>query len=318
MSVTGLVGSPIIGITTPGRESQDLVDCKLSAPSITSLLKSLGSLITKYSLTPYDIKQRRGELKYLIVTSTLDSSQGILRFVLRSSESVARINKAIPEIQREFPWIKVISCNIQPIPAAILEGPEEIVLTEGKTIKETFTGVPLYFAPQSFMQVTPTIAQELYKTAAAIVADTAPQRVLDLFCGVGGFSLLASKHCESLLGVEISQQAIDCANKSALEMGLKNAEFVAQDVDQFLANNQGVKPDLVITNPPRKGLTRAVIEFLKHSNPHTIIYSSCSPETFIRNVSLLRTSFHLDSITPFDMFPMTEHWEVLGILTRSK
>jgi 23S rRNA (uracil747-C5)-methyltransferase len=317
MSVTGAVDNPIIGIATPERASQDLVDCKLSAPSITSLLRSLSSVITKYNLTPYDIKQRRGELKYLIITSTLDSSQGILRFVLRSSESVARIRKAIPEIQREFPWIKVISCNIQPIPAAILEGPEEIILTEAKTVRENFSGIPLYFAPQSFMQVTPAIAQELYKTAAAIIASTAPQTVLDLFCGVGGFSLSASKHCKYLMGVEISQQAIDCANKSALESGINNAKFIAQDVETFIADNKSIKPGLIITNPPRRGLSEAVIEFFKNTAPETIIYSSCNPETFIRDLCLLGTSFRLDSITPFDMFPMTEHWEVLGILTRN-
>lgn len=316
MSVTGTVARPIIGVTGPDMNSRDIIGCKLANASIRALLSFIRDLITRYSLAPYDIQQRRGELKFIIAATSSNNDQGILRFVLRSVEAVSRIKKAIPELINAFPWLKVISCNIQPIPAAILEGPEEIILTECQTIRDELAGVPIYFAPQSFMQVTPSIAQQLYQTAASVVAETRPRRVLDLFCGVGGFSLFCASHCGSITGVEISPRAIECATKSVIELELKNANFMVADVEQFTSERFGGNHDLIITNPPRRGLSKSTIEFLIREAPGTILYSSCNPETFCRDATLLNNLYTVEETTPFDMFPMTDHWEILGVLRR--
>ena len=317
MSVTGTADTPIIGVTRPDMTSSDIKGCRLSSAPIASLLAFLSGFITRHDLHPYDIRARHGELKFLIVMTTANNDQGILRFVLKSSEVVPRIRKALPELLIAFPWLKVISCNIQPIPAAILEGPEEIVLTDCAAIRDDVAGVPLYFAPQSFMQVTPSIAKRLYRAAADVVIESRAQDVLDLFCGVGGFSLSCADVCGSITGIEISKQAIECATKSAAEMGLKNTRFISADVDKFLSGRSTLSPDLVITNPPRRGLSDNIVGYLLQAAPKKIVYSSCNPETFCRDVAMLAERYSLDSVTPFDMFPLTNHWEILGVLGKA-
>lgn len=316
MSISGSARNPTIGVTQRDRTTQDLRECSLPTEPIQRLLQELADTISDLDLSPYDIEQRQGELKFLIINSTQDNTQGILRFVLRSRKLIPQITSAVPRLRESFPWVVAISCNIQPLPAAIIEGPEEIVLTESALIREQFGTVPLYFAPQSFMQVTPEIAHQLYTRAGAIVQAASPKVTLDLYCGVGGFSLNAAPYSGEVYGIELSEQAIVCANRSAAELGYRNTKFTAADVDQFIQANTIPAPDLLIINPPRRGLSEAVRDYIRNTKPKLLIYSSCNVDSFSRDVALLSPDYKLTELTPFDMFPMTMHWEVLGVLEK--
>jgi len=319
MSVSGSTTDPVIGITRQDTTSIDLVDCALSAAPIASLLHYLRTLISTYSLTPYDIERRTGELKHIIVMTTSNDDQAIVRFILRSSEAISRLSKAVGPMQKAFPWITAVSANIQPLPAAILEGPDETILTENAYIREHFGSLPLYLAPQSFMQVTPEIAKKLYQHASEFVLKIKPSTLLDLFCGVGGFSLSVAPQCGEVIGVELSAQAIECARRSAQELGYANVSFHAYDVDKFLATTFPLRnPEVVLVNPPRRGLSAATIAYLHRVTPIHILYSSCNPETFCRDVQNLSSHYEIEQVTPFDMFPMTKHWEVFGVLNKRK
>jgi 23S rRNA (uracil747-C5)-methyltransferase len=280
-------------------------------PTFQSLFESLRGLVTEYEISPYNIGERRGELKHIILLSNADTSQVILRFILRSAGLVPRIRKLVGLLQDSFPWIRVVTCNIQPKHAAILEGADEIFLTQERQIRECFGDIPLYLSPQSFMQVTPEIAHKLYTRAQEFAQLHAPKMVLDLFCGVGGFALHTAKSASSLIGVEVSPSAIASAMRSAGEMGLKNTLFISADVDEFLRSYSGSHPDLIIVNPPRRGLSKEAVAHIVSLAPQRILYSSCSPESFARDAQLL-SGYTLERITPFDMFPMTMHCEVLG------
>ncbi len=316
MNVSGTVAEPIIGIIRPDRTAVDLVECPLTPVPTQELLKALRSVIQAADLSPYDIDARSGELKNIIILGNHDSSQAILRFVLRSTESVPRIRKQVAEIRRAFPWVTVVTCNIQPTPAAILEGAEEIILTDTTRIEERYGTISLLFSPQSFMQVTHEIAEALYARAARYVAERSFSSALDLFCGVGGFSLALAPHVSKITGVELSPTAIESATLSASRLGYENASFVADDAERFLERAPQPACDLVIVNPPRRGLTPPIVSKLREFSPSTIIYSSCNPETFARDCAAFGDSYTLSRLGVFDMFPMTEHCEVLGFLER--
>jgi len=316
MSVGGSVHSPIIGITRQDRSTHELVDCSLSPTPIRELLRHLRGVISARKLIPYDIEARIGELKHVIIITTHDNRSGIVRFVLRSPVLIPTIQEEVQTLQKLFPWVTVVSCNIQPLPAAILEGPDEVPLTENRLIREQLGPLSLYFSSQSFMQVTPSIAQQLYQTAATLAKEAKPKLLLDLFCGVGGFSLSAAPHCQRVLGIELSPQAIECAQLSARDQGLSHLEFIAADVDRYLQMRSDLAPDIVTVNPPRRGLSEATCAYLSRALPERIIYSSCNPETFGRDVRSLSADYELVGLWPFDMFPMTHHWEVLGLLVR--
>lgn len=314
VSVTGTVTSPVLGIVRSDLSSQDLSECPLTPPHVHALFVSLKKLILDAKLTPYDIKGRTGELKTIIVMSNHNASQGILRFVLRSSETIPRIRKNVASIQAQHPWITVVSCNIQPIPAAILEGLDEEILTERRAMEVTYNNLSLSFMPQSFMQVTHEIAAALYSRAAAYVRDHSFSHALDLFCGVGGFSLSIAPFVRTIIGVEVSHMAVESARNSAARLGISQASFFADDVESFLKNSLSTPVDLVIANPPRRGLSEGIRNELLKLSPSTIMYSSCNPETFARDLRHLTQRYTLKLIAPFDMFAMTDHCEVLGIL----
>jgi|694.fasta_scaffold01759_24 23S rRNA (uracil747-C5)-methyltransferase len=318
VSVTGTVSAPVIGIVRSDLKAVELAVCPLSPAPFRALLEEIRGVIGAYALTPYEIEARRGELKGLIVMSDSSHSEGILRFVLRSTEAVARIRKAVPAITAAHPWVKVVSCNIQPLPAALLEGDEEIVLTEQSQISAQYGPVRLLFSPQSFMQVTPDVAAALYAKARAWADEFRPGRLLDIFCGVGGFSLSLAPVCESVTGVEISHSAVQSAAAAAAQLGLsKKARFLAGDALRMVESLAESRFDTVLVNPPRRGLSAELVKAIAHATPEQILYSSCNPETFARDVSAWRGAYTLQRIALFDMFPLTEHCEVLGLLTRA-
>jgi 23S rRNA (uracil747-C5)-methyltransferase len=281
---------------------------------VQRLFGTLKELVREENLTPYNIQERTGELKNIIVTHNHDASQGILRFVLRSRAAIPVIRKSIEKLQAKHRWVSVISCNIQPIPAAILEGPEEEILTHQRSIEVRYNDITLSFMPQSFMQVTHEIAEALYHRAATYVRENSFSRALDLFCGVGGFSLSIASSVPHIIGVEVSPMAVESAHHSASRMAASHASFFAADVEEFLAHALTDEPDLVIVNPPRRGLSEGIRKRLLELKPAAILYSSCDPETFARDISGMTSDYELKILAPFDMFPMTNHCEVLGIL----
>jgi 23S rRNA (uracil747-C5)-methyltransferase len=316
VSVTGSLDAPVLGIVRSDLSTQDLSECPLPPRQVQQLLTTLKDIIKDAKLTPYAIRERTGELKHIIVTHNHDATQGILRFILRSSESIPRIAKCLSAIQSAHPWVTVISCNVQPIPAALLEGPDETVLTPTATMQVLYNDTLLSFMPQSFIQVTHEIAAALYHRAATYVRENSFSHALDLFCGVGGFSLSIASSVRKITGVEVSPMAVQSAQDSASLFAISHASFIADDVESFLKGSMLEDVDLIIVNPPRRGLSPGIRQALLNLAPQSILYSSCDPETFARDIEDLSLEYSLKVLAPFDMFPLTDHCEVLGILER--
>ena len=157
--------------------------------------------------------------------------------------------------------LKVITVNIQPVHMAIMEGETEIYLTEQQALAERFNDVPLWIRPQSFFQTNPAVASQLYATARDWVRQLPVKHMWDLFCGVGGFGLHCATPDMQLTGIEIAPEAIACAKQSAAELGLTRLQFQALDSTQF-ATAQGEVPELVLVNPPRRGIGKPLCDYL--------------------------------------------------------
>jgi 23S rRNA (uracil747-C5)-methyltransferase len=164
------------------------------------------------------------------------------------------------------------------------------------------------------MQVTHEVAATLYERASAYVRERSFSHALDLFCGVGGFSLSIAPFVRRVSGIEVSPMAVESARNAAARLGYGHVSFYADDVELFLSKKFSEQVDLIIVNPPRRGLSEAICSELLRLRPSSIIYSSCAPETFARDLHYLSRSYTVTLIAPFDMFPMTEHCEVFGIL----
>lgn len=325
MVVAGSVDHPTLGILDPARRGVDLRDCGLHEPGLRDALPVLAELVTRARLTPYDVPARRGELKHLIVTISPDARL-MVRLVLRSTEALPRVRAQLDWLAERLP-VDVVSVNLQPEHKAVLEGPEEIVLTERSDLPMRLTTRAgertLHLRPQSFFQTNTAVAGELYATAADWARAGDPRAVVDLYCGVGGFALhLAGPGADPgagsgrrVHGVEISAEAVRSARRSVLEAGLDPALVTFGAGDAVVEPWEIAAPDLVVVNPPRRGLGERLCARLEAEASPAVLYSSCSPASLARDLLAL-PSYRPVRARIFDMFPQTAHAEVLVLLER--
>lgn len=313
MVVSGSVERPIFGMVARDGEPVDLCACPLYPDSFSAVFALLKPFIARAGLTPYNVARKRGELKFLLLT---ESTQGgmMLRFVLRSTSKLQQLRDALPWLQQQLPQLKVISANIQPVHMAILEGDEEIALTPDQALAESFNQVPLYIRPQSFFQTNPQVAADLYASARDWVAQLPVSSMWDLFCGVGGFGLHCATPEMQLTGIEINAEAIACAQQSAQQLGLEKVSFAALDSTQFATSREAV-PQLVLVNPPRRGIGAELCAYLSEMAPDYILYSSCNPSSMAQDIARL-AEYEVSRVQLFDMFPHTAHFEVLCLLSK--
>ena len=314
MVVSGSVERPLLGMLHRDGTPEDLTDCPLYPPSFAPVFAALKPFIARAGLTPYNVARKRGELKYLLLTESQLDGGMMLRFVLRSENKLEQLRAALPWLQAQLPQLKVITANIQPVHMAIMEGEQEIFFTEQQALAERFNGVPLWIRPQSFFQTNPTVASALYTTARDWVRALPVNHMWDLFCGVGGFGLHCATPEMTLTGIEIAPEAIACAKQSAAELGLDKLHFQALDSTQF-ATAQADIPQLVLVNPPRRGIGKALCDYLSEMAPQYIIYSSCNAQTMAKDITHL-PGYRIEKVQLFDMFPHTAHYEVLTLLVK--
>lgn len=312
MVVAGTVEEPTLGILDPHGGGVDLLGCGLHAAGLQAALPALSRFVTTARLTPYSVPGRRGELKHLIATESPDG-QLMVRWVLRSTEALARIRKHLPALLDELP-ITVASVNLQPEHKAVLEGREELILTPHETLLMRVNDIGLRLRPQSFFQTNTTVAAALYRHARALVEEAAPASVWDLYCGVGGFGLHVAAAGRSVVGVESSVQAVEAARATAAELGLAETSWVAGDATAY-ARRAVAPPELVIVNPPRRGIGAELSRWLESSGVRHVVYSSCNVETLARDIAAM-PSLRVASARLLDMFPHTDHHEVLTLLER--
>lgn len=313
MVVSGSVEKPVLGILSVQGDPLDLCDCPLYEDALKSAFPVLKVLIAKAGLVPYNIERKKGELKFILLTQN-ESGQLMLRFVLRSEKKIAQLRGALPWLLTALPQLEVVSVNIQPVHMAILEGDTEIILTSQQVLKQQINQVPLFIRPGSFFQTNSVVAARLYATAQSWIKPLSVNYLWDLFCGVGGFGLHCADSHARLTGIEINQEAIACAKQSAKLLGLDNIHFQALDSTQFAMGCES-SPELVIVNPPRRGIGLSLCQFFSQLLPNYILYSSCNAESMARDISRLE-SYDIRYVQLFDMFPHTAHYEVLALLVK--
>lgn len=319
MVALGTIATPVLGIINSQGETVDLTDCPLYPAAFQAVFQLCKTFISRAGLTPYDIASRRGELKFILLSQSLHSGRFMLRFVLRSKNCLAAIQKHLPWLLQQLPELEVCSVNLQPKPAAILEGEEEIVLTTQSVLAERLNTVPLYLQPQSFFQTQPVMAASLYQTAADWAAQLQLQygrfaTFWDLFCGVGGFGLHVANPAQQLTGIEIAPAAIASASRAATELGFTDVTFQALDSAAF-AQAAAAAPDLLVVNPPRRGLGSTLCQDIQRLAPDWLLYSSCNADSLAQDLAKL-TQYRLVKVQLFDMFAHSNHYEVLTLLAK--
>jgi 23S rRNA (uracil747-C5)-methyltransferase len=314
MVVGGTTAQPTLGILDPGGRGVDLRDCPLYPPAVRPVFEALAAFVTQAHLVPYDVANRSGEVKYVLVTASPDGDV-MVRFVLRSQESVARIRKHLPSLREAVPGLAVVSVNLQPEHKAVLEGEREIVLTDRAALTMRLDGLALHLRPRSFFQTNTEVAKALYAQVRAWVEECGPRTIWDLYCGVGGFALHVAAPGRVVVGVEASGEAVASARASATEAGLTGVRFEAGDATAFARGGEAA-PDLLIVNPPRRGIGAELCAWVEASPVRHVVYSSCNAESLARDLARM-PSLRPRRARVLDMFPHTWHYEVVTLLERA-
>ncbi|WP_327077494.1 methyltransferase domain-containing protein [Janibacter sp. Soil728] len=310
--VGGTKAAPTFGILDANLRGVALPECGLYEPQLAEALDRLLPAVADLGLVPYDVPTRQGELKHLIVTGSPDGEL-MTRFVLRSPGQLPRIRRGLGDLRSAAPGLRVVSANIQPEHKAVLEGEEEIVLGEHETLPMRLDDITFHLRPRSFFQTNTVVAAGLYRQAREWVSHIDPRSVLDLYCGVGGFALnaaLAPGRARRVDGVEVAPDAVASARRSALELGV-DVGFEVGDARALT----DVDHQLVVVNPPRRGIGAGLCAAIESAAPDHVIYSSCNAASLARDLDAL-PGYRVTRSRLFDMFPQTRHHEVIVLLER--
>jgi 23S rRNA (uracil747-C5)-methyltransferase len=318
LAVTGTLDEISLGFYDDRHQIVPVDQCPLHHPLINQWIDSLRAMIGAAKLTPYEMQTDRGELKFVVLTCSPSHHQLMVQFVLRSREAVDRIRSVWRRMtDEEKKRLPVVSINLQPQRSSAITGREEIAVSEQTALPVRFGDRDLLFGPQSFLQTNYEIAQALYAEAGRLIEDRGTSSLLDLYCGVGAFAMTAGAAAESVLGIDVSANAIECAQESVLRNGISKAEFQCRSLECLTADHLADRTfDTIICNPPRRGLDAASVGLIVGLKPETVLYSSCNAVTLHRDLQQLSAAYHVESLYPFDMFPFTTHYEVLAVLSR--
>ncbi len=284
--------------------------CLILPKEADQVKKIVVAFFNHYRLSAYDEATEKGLLRHIYVRRGAVSGQVLVCLVL-NGRKLPHANELIEKLQavKGFATL-VISVNTKAGNTVL--GDEFINLYGPGYIEDTLCGLTFRLSPRSFYQVNHHQAQRLYEAAIAQAEITKEDLVLDLYCGVGTITLAMAKAAGKVIGVEVVEQAVADAKENAKRNGIKNAEFFCGDAGKAALEleKQGIRPDVVVVDPPRKGLNADTIEALDKMSPRRIVYVSCDPATLARDVALLKErGYALKNAQAADLFPRCSHVE---------
>ena len=275
--------------------------------------------MNRFRIPAYDETAHTGLVRHIYVRRGAVSEQ-VLVCLAVNGRKLPHAPELIENL-KTIPGFTTLVLSVNTKKGNVVLGDEFITLYGPGTIEDTLCGLIFRLSPRSFYQVNHHQAQRLYRAAIEQAAITKEDTVLDLYCGVGTITLAMAGAAGKVIGVEVVPQAVEDARENAKRNGIENAEFFCGDAGQAALEleMQGIKADVVVVDPPRKGLNADTIEALSRFAPRRIVYVSCDPATLARDVALLKErGYVLKNAMAADLFPRCAHVESILCLVREK
>ena len=271
------------------------------------------SYANQYKISVYDEQTHKGLLRHIYVRRGAQSGQ-ILVCLVVNGRKIPHVPELIAALKK-IPGFTTLVLAVNTRPGNAVLGEEFLTLYGPGYVEDTLCGLHFRLSPRSFYQVNHHQAQRLYEAAINLAGITKNDLVLDLYCGVGTITLAMAK----VIGVEVVPQAVEDARDNARRNGIENAEFFCGDAGKAALELEakGIQPDVIVVDPPRKGLNADTIEALHRMAPRRIVYVSCDPATLARDVALLKErGYTLQTVQAADLFPRCAHVETIVCLSK--
>ena len=275
------------------------------------------SYVNQYRVSVYDEQTHKGLLRHIYVRRGAQSGQ-ILVCLVVNGRKIPHVPELIAALKK-IPGFTTLVLAVNTRPGNAVLGEDFLTLYGPGYVEDTLCGLHFRLSPRSFYQVNHHQAQRLYEAAINLAGITKNDLVLDLYCGVGTITLAMAKAAGKVIGVEVIEQAVEDARDNARCNGIENAEFFCGDAGKAALELEakGIQPDVIVVDPPRKGLNADTIEALHRMAPRRIVYVSCDPATLARDVALLKErGYALRDAIAADLFPRCAHVETIVCLSK--
>ena len=293
--------------------------CRILPEETDAVKAAVMDYVNQYRVAAYDEVSHKGLLRHIYVRRGAVSGEILVCLVI-NGEKIPRPEELIRRLEK-IPGFATLVLSINTKKGNAVLGDKFITLSGKGYIEDTLCGLTFRLSPRSFYQVNHHQAQRLYQAAIDLAGITKEDLVLDLYCGVGTITLAMASAAGRVIGVEVIPQAVEDAKDNARRNGIENAEFLCADAGAAALEleKQGIRPDVVVVDPPRKGLSADAIEAMHRMNPRRIVYVSCDPATLARDVALLKQrGYRLQTAMAADLFPRCAHVETVALLGRKQ
>lgn len=309
--------NPIIGVfANRTHEVIPIKNCLIQNPKSEAIAKFILEFIKEKNISIYNEKTGRGFFRHIVIKVGIKTNEIMCIFVINGKKFPYE-DELVEKLKQNYPEIKTIVKNINMKNTNVILGQENINLYGNGYIEDVLGEYKFKISPLSFYQVNPKQAEKLYNLGIEMAKVSKEDTVFDLYCGIGTISLFIAKYAKKVYGVEIVEQAIKDAKQNAKINNIENVQFIAGDtkiVLEDLIYKKGIIADIVIFDPPRKGLDNNSINNILKIKPKKIVYISCNPATLIRDLALFEKLYEVKTIIPVDMFPFTKHVECVSVL----
>ena len=310
-------GEPAMGVYA--KRSHEIIPvqkCLIQNEVSEQIAKDTFEFIKENNISVYNEKELTGTMRHIVIRLGVLTGEIMLILVVndKNFKQEAEFTKNITE---KYPQIKTIIINHNPKNTNVILGKENEIIYGPGYIYDILGDYKFKISPLSFYQTNPTQTEVLYEKGLEYAGLTGEETILDLYCGIGTIGIFASKKAKKVYGIEIIENAIKDAKGNAKLNEIENAEFYCGDVEEVLPQiitKNNLKPETVFVDPPRKGLDNQTIQTLLELKPKKIVYISCNPATFARDVAMLESAYEIVEVTPVDMFPFTSHVECVSVL----
>ncbi|MFW6287394.1 MAG: 23S rRNA (uracil(1939)-C(5))-methyltransferase RlmD [bacterium] len=294
-------------------------NCGIQHPLINRTVNTTLDILNDYNLTVYDETLHSGVLRHLIIRVGICTNQ-VLLTIVTSDKQLPFADEISKRVMEEMTEVVGVIQNINPEQTNVIMGNEDRILS-GNDYYIDYIGKTKYaISSHSFFQVNTLQTKKLYDQIVKFLSLEGNETVVDAYCGIGSISLYIAGNTGRVIGIEEVSDAIEDAEHNAEINNIDNCSFIIGKVEKELPEliKEGIKPDLLVFDPPRKGLDKQVIEITISVKPKRIVYVSCNPATLARDLKLFKEHYQVKKVQPVDMFPQTYHVESVVLLERKE
>jgi len=318
----GIGGHGLIGgfFEQGSHQVVDMEACLIQQEQNEETVRAVKRIARSLGYSAYDRATGRGLLRHVVVRHAEATGQRMV-VLITNGRDLPHADELCGLIREDIPGVTSICRNINTSSTSQVFGEETRVLWGNDVIYDEIGGITFAISARSFFQVNPTQTERLYRTAVDYAGLTGEETVIDAYCGIGTITLFLARHACRVYGVEIIPEAIEDARRNALLNQINNAEFAVGPAEVIMPQwqAQGVAPDVIVVDPPRKGCDPALLATMLELRPARIVYVSCDPATLARDLRVLEDGgYRTVEVQPVDMFPHTTHVECVVWMENEK